>query len=69
MENREFMLRGFDSCPCYLQSKKISTSLRIKGLDMNDKYLIVWNGKKAEIRETRDGELIFVGMHLSYSSS
>jgi hypothetical protein len=39
------------------QSKKLSTSIRMKGLDMNDKLIIVWNGKKAELRETKEGSI------------
>lgn len=33
---------------------RIQTGIRIKGFDMNDKYILVWNGKRAEVREVPD---------------
>jgi len=40
-----------------LQSKKLSTTIRIKGLDVNTQYIVVWNGKKAEVREQKEGSI------------
>lgn len=36
-------------------SKKVQSSIRIKGIDVSAEYVIVWNGKTAEVREC-DGE-------------
>jgi len=32
-------------------SKKVQSSIRIKGIDISDQYVVVWNGKQAEVRE------------------
>ena len=42
---------------CYGQTKKLNTSIKIKGVDIVNKNLIVWNGKKAEVHEILDGIL------------
>jgi len=39
------------------QNKRISSSIRVKGLDVNDKYVVVWNGKKVEVRESKQGSI------------
>jgi intraflagellar transport protein 140 len=39
------------------KSKKLSTAIRIKGMDVNGQYIVVWNGKKAEVREQKEGSV------------
>lgn len=34
--------------------KKVTTQVRIKGLDITDDYAVVWNGKQAEVRNMSD---------------
>lgn len=33
---------------------RVQTSIRIKGFDMSEKHVLVWNGKRAEVREVPD---------------
>ena len=33
---------------------RFSTNIRVKGLDLSADYLLVWNGKRAEVRDIRD---------------
>ena len=41
--------RGEDSKPV-----RFNTNIRVKGLDLSSDYLLVWNGKRAEVRDIRD---------------
>ena len=40
--------RGEDGKP-----QRFSTNIRVKGLDLSDAYVMVWNGKRAEVRDIR----------------
>lgn len=33
---------------------RVQTSIRIKGFDMSERHVLVWNGKRAEVREVPD---------------
>ena len=36
------------------KAARFNTNIRVKGLDLSADYLIVWNGKRAEVRDIRD---------------
>lgn len=46
-------------------SCKVQTSIRVKGVDLNDQYCVMWNGKKAEVRELESGKMTTHSMFAS----
>ena len=54
------------------QILRVQTTIRIKGFDMSDKYILIWNGKTAQVREIPDftrGSIAMAGGDLKIVST
>lgn len=48
---------------------KIQSALRVKGVDMNEKYVLLWNGKRAEVRElSKDERALSTSIYSSFAT-